>query len=52
MTVAQLCVGLGKSSGAFAFALNFLVSFSFKRKSNKDCYRGKIEEKGEVMTNL
>jgi hypothetical protein len=34
-----LCVSYGKSSGAFAFALNFLVTFSFKRKTNS----GEIE---------
>ena len=42
MTAANLCVGYGKSSGAFAFALNFLCFFLFfKKKKEEDCYKRK-----------
>jgi len=40
MTIS-LCAGLGKSSGAFAFALNFLLLFLSKRKSKKKLHQGK-----------
>jgi len=40
MTV-PLCVGYGKSSGAFAFALNFLLLFLSKRKRRINLHQGK-----------